>query len=124
MNAKRYRKMDAVAKKYRMFRRFGDEKADIGILSWGSSAGVVHEAIDRLTARGLRVAAFVPQMLMPLPNAKCRPSSILSKDLVVELSHSQQFHNYLRTVIDLPRDERDSRALGRQDADGVEVIAK
>ena len=104
MNAKRYRKMDAVGKKYRMFRRFGDENPDIGILSWGSSAGAVQEAVDQLRTEGIRVAAFVPQMLMPLPVAEMQAFvDSCGELLVVELSCSGQFHQYLRAQIDLPR---------------------
>ena len=104
MNAKRYRKLEAVGKKYRMFRRFGDEKPDIGILSWGSSAGAVQEAVDQLRTEGIRVAAFVPQMLMPLPAAEMQAFvDSCGELLVVELSCSGQFHQYLRAQIDLPR---------------------
>lgn len=54
MNAKRWRKLDAIAKKYgHLYTRFGPERPDLGILCWGSSLGVVREAVDRLTARGM-----------------------------------------------------------------------
>ena len=45
MNAKRYRKLDAIANEYRLFDRFGAQKPEAGVLCWGSSAGVVREAI-------------------------------------------------------------------------------
>jgi 2-oxoglutarate/2-oxoacid ferredoxin oxidoreductase subunit alpha len=104
MNDKRYRKMQAIAEKYRLAIRFGPENPDLGILCWGSSVGVVREAVDRLTAQGLRVAAFAPRILMPLPAADIEQFVRQSKQLlVVELSHSQQFYKYLRSEIDLPR---------------------
>jgi 2-oxoglutarate ferredoxin oxidoreductase subunit alpha len=103
MNDKRYRKLDAIARKYRLFARFGPENPDLGILCWGSSLGVVREAVDRLTARGIRVAAFAPRILMPLPKHEIEQFVASSKELlIIELSHSQQFHKYLRTEIDLP----------------------
>jgi 2-oxoglutarate/2-oxoacid ferredoxin oxidoreductase subunit alpha len=105
MNAKRYRKMDAIAQKYgHLFVRFGPENPDLGILCWGSSVGVVREAVDRLTARGVRVAAFAPRILMPLPAAEIQKFIDSSKKtLVVELSYAQQFYKYLRTELELPK---------------------
>src|SRR5205085_12309588 len=48
MNEKRYRKLDAIAVRYRLFDRFGAKRADVGIICWGSSIGVVREAIARI----------------------------------------------------------------------------
>ena len=108
MNAKRWRKMDAIAKKYRLFERFGPEKPDLGILCWGSSAAVVREAVDRLTARGHRVAAFSPRILMPLPVEEVQAfADAAKKILVVELSFAGQFAKYLRAEVDLPRGKTD-----------------
>src|SRR4029079_6140405 len=104
MNDKRYRKLTAIAKKFRLYRRFGAENPELGILCWGSSMGPVREAIDILTMEGIRVAAFVPRILMPLPAADIQQFvDSCSQTLVLELSHSAQFHQFLRTEIDLPR---------------------
>ncbi|HEV2718989.1 MAG TPA: 2-oxoacid:acceptor oxidoreductase subunit alpha [Thermoanaerobaculia bacterium] len=104
MNAKRYRKLDAIAKKYPLFKRFGPENPELGIVCWGSSTGAVREAIDTLNARGARVAAFVPQMIEPLPAAELQKFvDSCANVLVVELSFAAQFHQFLRTKVDLPR---------------------
>ncbi len=104
MNEKRYRKLDAVAKKYRLFRRFGPDKADLGILCYGSSMGPVREAIDRLAEEGFRVAAFVPRLIMPLPVADLEKFIAgCGRLLVVELSFSEQLYRYLRAQVDLPK---------------------
>ena len=105
MNAKRFRKLEAIAEKYKnYFVRFGPEKPDLGIICWGSSLGVVREAVDRLTAQGLRVAAFAPRILMPLPVAAFQKFIEASKELlIIELSHAAQFHKYLRSEMDLPK---------------------
>ncbi|HVS33071.1 MAG TPA: 2-oxoacid:acceptor oxidoreductase subunit alpha [Thermoanaerobaculia bacterium] len=104
MNAKRYRKLDAIAKRYPLFRRFGPADADLGILCWGSAAGPVREALEKLNTSGLRVAAFVPQMIMPLPKEALEQFVAGCRELlVVELSYSAQFYQYLRTQIDLPK---------------------
>jgi 2-oxoglutarate ferredoxin oxidoreductase subunit alpha len=102
MNGKRYRKMEAIAKKYPLFRRYGPARAKLGILCWGSAEGVVCEALDRIG--DVSVAAFVPRMLAPLPAAELQKFvDACDEILVVELSFSAQFHRYLRTEIDLPR---------------------
>lgn len=102
MNGKRYRKLDAIARKYPLFRRYGPTRAKLGILCWGSSEGVVCEALERMNDP--RVAAFVPRMMAPLPAVELQAFVDACDDiLVVELSFSAQFHRYLRTEIDLPR---------------------
>lgn len=104
MNAKRYRKLEAIAKKYRLVAEFGPKNPDLGILCWGSAFGVVREAIERLGESGLRIATFAPRILMPLPAAEIEQFVASSKELlIIELSHSQQFAKYLRTEIDLPK---------------------
>ncbi len=104
MNAKRARKVQVIAKRYRLFRRFGSNEPELGILCWGSSAGPVREAIEVLNRNGQRVAAFVPRILAPLPTAELQAFiDSCPRILVVELSASAQFHQYLRSQVDLPR---------------------
>ena len=126
MNAKRYRKLDAIAKKYPLFRRFGADEPELGIICWGSSAGAVREAIDVLNARGARVAAFVPRMIEPLPAAELQKFvDACANVLVIELSHAAQFHQFLRTKVDLPRAKTKvySRSGGRS-LSVTEIIAE
>lgn len=104
MNARRYRKLAAIAKRYPLFSRFGPENAELGILCWGSSAGPVREAVEALNAAGMSVAAFVPRMIMPLPVAEIEKFVAGCRQItVLELSYSKQFYQYLRTEIDLPK---------------------
>ncbi len=104
MNAKRYRKLETIAERYGLVKRYGPSKADLGILCWGSSAGPVRKAVEQLNASGARVAALVPQMIAPLPKAEIQDFIDGCREiLIVELSYSEQFHHYLRTEVDLPR---------------------
>ncbi|HET7712049.1 MAG TPA: 2-oxoacid:acceptor oxidoreductase subunit alpha [Thermoanaerobaculia bacterium] len=104
MNAKRYRKCDAVASRYRLFRTFGADRPELGILCWGSSSGAVREAVEQLNAEGARVGAFVPRIIAPLPTAELqRFIDSCEQILVVELSYGAQFHRYLRSEVDLSR---------------------
>jgi 2-oxoglutarate ferredoxin oxidoreductase subunit alpha len=104
MNAKRYRKIASLAKKYRLFQTIGRERPDLGIVCWGSSAGPVREALDALNVGDLRVAAFIPKILAPLPATELQAfADSCERILVIDLSYAAQFHQYLRSQIDLPR---------------------
>jgi 2-oxoglutarate ferredoxin oxidoreductase subunit alpha len=105
MNHKRYRKLRPIRDKYERFLQFGPEKANVGILCWGSSAGPVREAVAAANARGESVSAFVPQLIYPFPKhpflkflAGC------DKLLVLEISFAAQFYKYIRTFMTLPDD--------------------
>jgi 2-oxoglutarate ferredoxin oxidoreductase subunit alpha len=102
MNAKRYRKLDAIADRYPLFDRFGAKKPEVGVLCWGSSTGVVREAIARI--EGNHVGVFAPRMLAPLPTRDLQAFiDSCATLLVVEVSYSAQFTQHLRTQVDLPR---------------------
>jgi 2-oxoglutarate ferredoxin oxidoreductase subunit alpha len=123
MNEKRYRKLDALAAKYPLFRRYGAEKPQVGVICWGSTTGAVREAINRLTAEGVKVAAFVPRLLMPLPAAQLQAFIDSCEEVVItELSHSKQFAQYLRTAVDLPRNRTHVFARSGGKALGVNEI--
>ena len=103
MNAKRFRKLWPIRERYHTCWRYGPERAEVGVLCWGSSKGAVREAVAAANARGDKVAAFVPQVLYPFPK-KDFEQFLASVDslLVVELSYTAQFYKYLRTFLDLP----------------------
>ncbi len=123
MNAKRYRKVEALANKYRLFTRLGPATADLGIICWGSSYGPVREAIEKLNVGDLRVAAFVPKMIMPLPKKELEQFIASCKELlVVELSYSAQFYQYLRTQVDLPKKTRVYARSGGKALGVTEII--
>ena len=53
---------------------------------------------------GRSVGAFIPRILAPLPAADIQAFiDSCQRILIIELSHSEQFHQYLRSQIDLPR---------------------
>jgi 2-oxoglutarate ferredoxin oxidoreductase subunit alpha len=104
MNEKRYRKLKAVAEKYHFVRRYGPEKADVGIVCWGSSKGAVKEAVLKANANGQKVAALVPQVLYPFPAAEFEKfAASVQQLLFIELNFNAQFYNFVRTQVDLPK---------------------
>jgi 2-oxoglutarate/2-oxoacid ferredoxin oxidoreductase subunit alpha len=97
MTEKRHRKLAAAAAEAPEPLRFGDEDADVGIISWGSTAGAVIEAIQRLHAQGLKAELLAPKMLWPIPDHQVG-EFIRRKQriLVAEVNYSQQYATILR----------------------------
>lgn len=122
MNAKRYRKLWPIREQYRFFRRFGPERADLGIVCWGSSLGAVREAVSAANARGESVAAFVPRMIYPFPKEDFEKFlASVGRLLVVELSYTAQFYRYLRSFLDLPGETRVYKRSGGKPLTAREV---
>ncbi len=97
---------------------FGDLWADIrdlgaadtertAVLTWGSSTGAVREAAERLAAAGHAVRVIAVRLLAPArPADMARALEGVDRAVVVEQSHSRQFHRHLRAHYDLPADLR------------------
>jgi len=70
----------------------------VGIIGWGSTEGVIREAIQLAQQEGVKAAALYPKMLMPLP-VKCMEefASKVKRVLVPEKNFTGQFAAYLRS---------------------------
>src|SRR5207237_5700801 len=92
MTEKRFRKLDGVLAKAPAAHEYGDPTAEIGFLTWGSTLGVVIEAIDRLAAQGLKAHALAPRMVWPLPTQQLDPF-LEGKRLIIvpEVNYTGQF---------------------------------
>jgi len=101
MTEKRWKKLDAVAERYRHLTLVaGDPDAEIGIMAWGGCKGAVLEAVQQLRAQGVKVRAVVPRLLWPFPLQHVEPALEGLKTIhVVELSYSAQFHTFLRSQL-------------------------
>jgi len=82
---------------------FGDHWAqcsgtgETAIVTWGSSAAAAREAAERLRALGTPVKVIALRLLLPAsPDKLAAELAGVSRVLVVEQSHSQQFYRYLR----------------------------
>ncbi len=67
MQAKRFRKLEGVVNDVAPVEVDGEGAADIGVIAWGSTIGVVREALQRLRVEGYKVKGFYPKLLHPLP---------------------------------------------------------
>ena len=88
---------------------YGDAWADVegqgefAVITFGSAAGPVREAIARLAARGVSVRLLVLRLLAPAqPERFERALDGVARVLVVEQNHGAQLYRYLRSIYDLP----------------------
>jgi 2-oxoglutarate ferredoxin oxidoreductase subunit alpha len=125
MNRKRFKKLEYVEEKYPLFVRLGPEKADVGIVCWGSSKGPVEEAMKELAASGVSVSAFVPRIIMPFPKKAFLEYAASVRTLVfLEVNFVGQLHNYMRTFVDLPAGTRVLARSGGMNLSVTEVKSR
>ncbi len=104
MNEKRIHKLEPLKRRRDLFRVFGDEAAPLGIVSWGSSAGVCREALSHARAMGLKAKLLVPYLVYPVAEEVYREFfASVRAGLVVEQSHQGQLYRLLRMFLDLPK---------------------
>jgi len=76
---------------------FGDESADLGIITWGSQQGTVEEAVDRLNDAGHAVKGIGVSDMMPFPEDELTEFlESVDEALVVEMNASAQFRGLLQ----------------------------
>jgi 2-oxoglutarate ferredoxin oxidoreductase subunit alpha len=98
MTEKRFKKMEGVLAKAPPSHEYGDPSAELGFLTWGSTFGVVAEAIDRLAEQGIKAHALAPRLLWPLPTHQIDPFLKNKRTVIVpEVNYTGQFAHLLRT---------------------------
>lgn len=92
---------------------YGERWADIEgsgetmVISWGSTCGPVREALSRLREQGKNIRLLAIRLLAPeRPVEMAAAFEGVTRILIVEQSHSRQFHRYLRAAYDLPGEVR------------------
>jgi 2-oxoglutarate ferredoxin oxidoreductase subunit alpha len=99
MHEKRMRKMNGVLPLLEPPALFGPVEADVTLVGWGSTEGVIREAIDqvrdqhRIVANNLQIKWLVPlhsEAILSILNASKRV-------VIVENNYSGQFARYLRS---------------------------
>src|SRR5882672_340574 len=95
---KRMRKMEGVLPLLPAPELHGPADAQVTLLGWGSTEGVIHEAMQQISAAGVSVSNLQIRWLVPLHTEAI--DSILSrcrKVIIVENNYSGQFARYLRS---------------------------
>ncbi len=81
----------------------GKSEFDIGVISWGSSAGAAHEAVMTANKEGINASSFSSIILSPFPEKEViRFSDKCKKILIPELNFSGQFANFLAGILKRP----------------------
>jgi pyruvate/2-oxoacid:ferredoxin oxidoreductase alpha subunit len=76
--------------------------AEVGVITWGSTAGVVREAVETLAQAGHPVAALIPAVIHPLPAERILAFARNLKAIVVpEVNRSGQFAAWIRAHTEL-----------------------
>jgi 2-oxoglutarate ferredoxin oxidoreductase subunit alpha len=111
MNEKRLRKFNPLKQRRDLFIMDGSADAPVGLISWGSVAGLAIEAFQIAVTQGLKVKLLVPRLLYPVSEEIYQEFfASTTRGLVVEQNHQSQLYRLLRMYIDMPR--------------GVETLAK
>ncbi len=99
MHEKRMRKMDGVLPLIAPPKLFGKEGAQVTLLGWGSTEGVIRDAIEKLAGEeGIVANNLQIKWLVPLHTDEIM--KVLSKSkkvVIVENNYSGQFARYLRS---------------------------
>ncbi len=103
MNEKRLMKLNPLKNRRELFLLEGDLDAPIGLISWGSVAGVVLEAVRLARAQGVAVKLLVPKLLYPVAEEVYSDFfASLRHCAVVEQSHQGQLYRIIRMWADVP----------------------
>ena len=98
MVEKRARKFCNVARKIAPPKLEGPQDADVTLIGWGSTYGVIKEAIEQLQAKGVSANHLPIKWIVPLhAEAVTELLSRSKRNIVVENNYSGQFYRYLRS---------------------------
>jgi len=103
MNDKRVRKLEPLKHRRDLFFVEGDPHAPLALVSWGSLAGTVREALELAHGEGIRAKLLVPKLLFPVAEeVYAEFFRGVQAGLVVEQSHQGQLFRLLRMYVNLP----------------------
>ena len=119
MVEKRLRKLAPLARRRDLFLLEGDGDASIGLVAWGSVAGVAREALAVARAEGFRVKLLVPKLLYPVAEDVYRDFfASVRAGVVIEQSRQGQLYRVLRMHVAIPEGVR---SLGKSGANPIGV---
>ncbi len=88
---------------------------EFNLLTWGSLAGPAREAMRLLSNEGISVKLIAMRLIAPLRKQELLTElGETARTLIVEQTHSGQFHQYLRAKCDLPGEIRHFHRPGPQ----------
>jgi len=94
---KRFGKIEPLRVDYETVEIDGDDEADVGVIAWGSTIGVIREAVARLRAQGVKVAGFYPKLLWPMPVEQYEAFAKKCKKIVIaEVNYQGQLAHFVK----------------------------
>jgi 2-oxoglutarate ferredoxin oxidoreductase subunit alpha len=104
MNHKRLLKFQPLRQRHDLFVLEGDPDSPLGIIAWGSVAGIALEALRMVRAEGLDARLLIPKLLYPIAEEVYadffRP---LTRCIVFEQSHQGQLYRLIRMWVNVPK---------------------
>lgn len=105
MHEKRMRKMDGVLEHLDAPELFGPADAEVTLIGWGSTRGLIREAMEQLAAQGISANNLQIKWLVPLHAEKILEIVGRAKrTIIVENNYSGQFARYLRSETSIVAD--------------------
>jgi 2-oxoglutarate/2-oxoacid ferredoxin oxidoreductase subunit alpha len=103
MDDKRISKLATLKKRRDLFIVEGDLDAPIGLISWGSVAGIAMEALHVGRAEGLKMKLLIPKLMFPIAEEIYQEFfASVKTGLVVEQSYQGQLYRLIRMYVDVP----------------------
>jgi 2-oxoglutarate ferredoxin oxidoreductase subunit alpha len=103
MNEKRFRKFNSLKNRRDLFTIEGDPDAPIGLVSWGSVAGVAREALRLARAEGWHAKLLIPKLLYPVVEQVYQDFfASVRRGLFLEQSFQGQLYRLVRMYVDCP----------------------
>lgn len=100
MHEKRMKKLEAVAREMKPPELVGPSVADISVVTWGSSANAVREALERLWSQGVSVNSFEFSDLYPMNVQEVkRMLTSAGKMVMIEANYSGQFEKLIKREV-------------------------
>jgi 2-oxoglutarate/2-oxoacid ferredoxin oxidoreductase subunit alpha len=107
MLEKRFRKFDPLRNRGDLIEIDGNIDAPIGVIAWGSTAGVCREAVVLARAKGIAVKLLIPRLIYPvLESVYRRFFANTETGVVIEQSYQGQLYRLLRMYVDVPNNVR------------------
>ena len=104
MNEKRLKKFQPLKMRRDLFIHAGTPDAPVGLISWGSIAGVALEAVQIALQQGIKVKLLVPKLVYPVvEEVYTEFFASIQRGLVVEQNHQSQLYRLIRMFVDVPR---------------------
>lgn len=125
MNDKRINKLNPLKERADLFMDLGDKDAEIGMISWGSIAGVAIEALESLQAKGHKVRLLIPRLLYPVAEKVYENFfKTVKRGLIIEQSHQGQLARVIRMYVNIPEEVQSYNKSGSNPIIPAEVITE